>query len=194
MKYIYLLFTVTLLCIYSCNTDNYDYTEDIADPYVTDTIDVDNILAYTIPDNDTYLEDGRVLEYLPEGGLTNWVIASSEVDVTCANNGISTSFSGSEYFQFTFYDNFGEPVIFNASFTGYFDNELKTVSMNLNPACPAEQTIINYEITGDRMSGTITGEYFYLADDLIEPFISCENFISTGIVDITFDLPLQDCQ
>ena len=101
--------TLALLAIalHSCNSNNYDITEDIPDAIQVDTVEQSNLLTYSIPNADIYFDSGYVHVYTPVSGLTNYVIGSSTVSVICEESNRFTFEGDRDYFNTFLYDKFG---------------------------------------------------------------------------------------
>ncbi len=179
----------------SCSKDDSDLliTRDL--PASIDTVDVPDAISYqllTAPGNTTLDGDAYVLNS-NNGAL--YLLASRGVEVECPGDLSSTYRGNGDFFRFQFFVAGSDTTVFDANFNTVIGGVAQTVgSLIAPPGCPFEREFdINYTIANDRISGTITGEYQYVIDVKADPFFACENFASTGVVDVTFDLPLRNC-
>ncbi len=117
------------------------------------------------------------------------------MEVQCPG-GLSSSYNGNgDFFLFQFYVTATDTVVFDGNFTTVIGGASRTVwTFFAPPECNFNRNFdISYTVADGRINGTITGEYNYFIDALANPFFACDNFASTGAVDVTFDLPLRNC-
>ncbi|MEO1514571.1 MAG: hypothetical protein AAFV95_06150 [Bacteroidota bacterium] len=195
MRQISILSSLLLLALLvSCSKENIDTIE--LEPISTqpDTVLVPDALKYVMPSGATTLLQGTAYKYVSAtNNATLYMVASNEVDVECPG-GLSASYQGpGNFFRFQFYEFNGNYTVFDAGFNTEIDGTTKTLMDLKIPECQPDPIEIEFEIVNDRMRGTFTGEFYYFAPILVEPLRDCVNYISSGIVEVSFDLPLRDC-
>jgi len=185
------LFFFSLVLI-SCSKESYDVTEPPVDlPIAIDTIVVDAPIALSVPGNESAsIYDGEARWGTNSvTGIEFYVLTSKSVSVECPG-GMSTTYTGGEdYFNFQFVKSSnGETGVFLAKFRTIINGEQKDLDNLVPSECAADRIVIDYEIVGDRIQGTFSGEFFIFNPVADVPL--CDNFVSVGIVDVSFDLPI----
>jgi hypothetical protein len=177
----------------SCTKDDIDTTTAVELPEPIDTIVVADPIYYRVSSSSQQrVADGQAYS-ITNGDNTFYVLASNNVSVECPG-GLATSFDGGEdYFQFHFIQTPDNEIVFLSSFNSIVDSNTVTLFATVPPTCVGAPFEIDYQLINDRISGTITGEFFYINPVYVPPFENCDNFVSVGLVDVSFDLPLKDC-
>lgn len=185
------------LVLVSCNKESFDITEPIDLPAVIDTIFIDDPIALTVPGN----ESASILvgtAFWGENGPNKlFTFASDNVEVECPG-GMATSYNGSdpddEFFQIQFFEGSDTTFVLFAFVRTEIDGVTRTVSSLMPPeTCPRVPVLIEYEVENDRITAELTGEFFYPNPVYTPPFENCDNYISTGIIEVSIDLPLVKC-
>jgi len=192
IKYFSLLSLLTFI-IASCGSDNFENTTEVESPIEPVVIEYDNPLAFSTARGAEYLQEGIAYETKnTTTGSSLFTIASEAVEVECP--GSATSYDGDGvFFLFQFIPLEDGIFTFSGNLTAEIDGKIRTAFYNVPPTCTTGPIDTEYTIADGRISGTIKGEYYYIAENLIEPFESCENFIGTGELVVNFDLPLTVC-
>ncbi|MFK8054819.1 MAG: hypothetical protein AB8F78_01765 [Saprospiraceae bacterium] len=188
---------LTFLFATSCSKESFDISDPVDLPAVVDTVFVEDPIAYTIQGTSQSSVSSGTAHYGTNGDRTAFVLTSDNVDVECPG-GMATSFQGGEegedYFQFHFFETNGIQFVSYATFNNALvDGNRRWVSWLTVPDCIGDRPVIEYEIDGDRITGTVTAEFFYPNPVYVDPFENCDNWISIGVVDVSFDLPLVKC-
>lgn len=191
-NYLYCLLTFSLFSVASCSSDNQNLIIEEALPNEPVVVEVDNPLTYRLENADNTIVSGTAYKNTgPEATL--YLIASDGVDVECPG-GLASSYDGDgEFFRFMFVVVEEDSIVIDANFGAEIDGVRKTLFSTIPPACINEFVDVSFEEVDGRVKGVFKGEFFYLADVFVEPFESCENFISAGILEARFDLPLEIC-
>lgn len=192
IKYITALSLLTFM-LASCGSDNFENTVEIESPIEPIVIEYDNPLAFSTARGAEYLQEGIAYETKNSStGRSLFTIASEAVEVECPGSAASYD-GGGVFFLFQFIPLDDEILTFSGNLTAEIDGKKRAAFYSVPPTCTAEPIETEYTIEDGRIIGTITGEYYYIAEELVEPFESCENFISTGELIVNFDLPLTVC-
>ena len=186
------LFSFIVLLFISCSSENQDIIieEELPDEPVV--VEVDNPLSYRLENADNTIVSGTA--YKNTGpNATLYLIASDGVEVECPG-GLASSYDGDgEFFRFMFVVVEEDSIVIDANFGAEIDGERKTLFSTIPPACINEFVDVSFEEADGRVQGVFRGEFFYFSDVFVEPFENCENFISAGILEARFDLPLEIC-
>jgi len=181
-----------LILLSACSADNIDqehFNVIEEDPVL---ITIDNPLTFRLDEQDPTITSGTAYEFIGQDA-NFYLVASDDVQVECPG-GLATSFEGpGEFFRFFFFETNDITQVIDGNFNTVVNGAPKTVTTLVPPNCIQDFVQVDYTIEGDRMTGSFTGEYFYLNDEFVEPFDSCVNFISAGILTATFDCPLVNC-
>lgn len=185
-----------LLLLGSCSSDNYDLTTDEELGTGPIVVEVENLVSYRVADSPQ--SNASAVAYKNPATLPNsatYIVASETVDVVCKEvGGFSTSFAGSDFFQFMFYSDNTSTYVILGDFSTEIDGETITASTSIVPPnCQGEGLSVEFTETADRLRGTFTGEFYKLSDNLVSPFDSCVNYVSLGILTAAFDVELIDC-
>lgn len=192
MKNLTYLFSIVLLILTSCSQDNIETTDINFLPEDPVIVNIENPLKYNLRATDPTITSGTAYENIGETS-TLYLVASDDVEVECPG-GLASSFQApGDFFHFMFINFNGGDQVIDARFNTVIDgNEIGVFNLNFID-CITESIQVDYEIVNDRMVGTFTGEFFYFNDEFVEPFDSCVNFISAGILEASFNCPLVNC-
>lgn len=190
-----LIITIALLAL-ACEKDNINLTTTEELPQEPTIIEVENSLVYRIASSNT--SSIAASAYKIEGSIpsgANYYVASDDVTVECQDGtSFRSSFDGGELFALLFYgDEFGANVL-QADFEMLVNGDTIVVSNSFPLGdCPRPPLTVDYEEEDGRLRGTVSGEFFRLADEIVAPFDSCVNFVSVGILDASFDVAIIPC-
>jgi len=198
MKYfsLFLLFGF-LSVIVSCDKEDLDDTSFEEVPFEPTEIEIEDSFIYRVAAEPSQNSAAFALKNSRGGQLgSNYIVVSEDIDVDCSDNGgFGYTFDGGDLFAIHFYGDQNGSYIVSANFDVVVDGETFSVNNFLPLAswCPRTPIELTYEDTGDRLTGTVKGEFFRQADVLVTPFDSCVNFISVGEISASFDVEIVDC-
>ena len=160
-----------------------------------DTILVNDPIALRVPSTSTQRVSSGTAHYTQSPESTVYLLASNNVTVVCeSNSSLTSAFDGGEdLFHFQFVEAAGSKFFSNAFFNMIVDGRRVTALSVVPPNCITDVPEITYVIDDDRITGTITGEFFYPNPIYVAPVTNCDNWISVGNVEVSFDLPLVNC-
>jgi hypothetical protein len=190
-----LTIAIALLAI-ACEKDNINLTTSEELPPEPTIIEVESSLIYRVANSSTSslaASAYKIPGSIPSGA--SYYVASNDVTIECQDGtAFRASFDGGELFSVLFYgDEFGANVI-QADFETVVDGDTITVTNSFpTPNCPRPILSVDYEEEDGRLRGTVSGEFFRLADEIVAPFDSCVNFVSVGILDASFDVAIIPC-
>jgi len=199
MKYfsLFLLFGLLSLTV-ACDKEDLDETTFEEAPFEPTEIEIEDSFVYRVASEPSQNSAAFALRNSRGGQLgSNYIVVSEDIDVDCTDSGgFSYSFNGGDLFAVHFYGDQNGAYIVNAAFDVVIDGE--TIGVNNfypipSPSCPRPPIEVTYEDDGDRLTGTVKGEFFRLADVIVSPFDSCVNFISVGEISASFDVEITDC-
>ena len=178
----------------ACDEENTDLviTRDLPAP--VDTVVVDDPISLLLVETETRRVSSGTAYFLVNGENTGYVLGSETVSVDCPGS-LMTEFDGADdFFLANFIETPGGAFVQNASFNADVDGGTRTLTtLGVPPTCLTAPLAIDYANDGERVAGTIRGEFFYRAPVYVEPFDNCDNWVSVGEVEVAFDLPLRSC-
>lgn len=197
IKFFFLLFLGSLFT--ACDDDNINLTTTEETPFEPTVVEVENALNYLLTGstNGTATSTAASAYKIPVPVLEGayYLVASDDVAVDCDSNGsFSASFDGGELFYVAFYSDEQVTNVQYADFEAVVDGDTLTLSSVILPDdCPSVPLEVSYEEADGRLTGTVTGEFFYFTSDWVLPFENCVNYISAGILEASFDVAIVDC-
>ena len=191
-NYLYCLITFSLFSLVSCSSDNQNLIIEEALPDEPVVVEVDNPLSYRLENAENTIVSGTAYKNIGPNA-TLYLIASDGVDVECPG-GLASSYDGDgEFFRFMFVVTEEDSIVIDANFGADIDGARRTLFATIPPDCINEFVGVSFEEVDGRVQGVFRGEFFYFSGLFVEPFESCENFTSAGILEARFDLPLEIC-
>ena len=187
---------VLVLGAAACDEENTDLvlTRDLPAP--VDTVFVDDPISLTVTRTETRrVEEGTAYSFV-NGENTAYLLASESVTVECPGS-LRSSWrleDGETFFRFQFVVTPNGPFVIDANFNAEIDGRRPTLlgGAAVTPGCVNPVFDIDYVIDGDRITGTLRGEFAYLVPVPNFPN-TCEDWVNVGDVEVAFDLPLRSC-
>lgn len=181
------------LAFASCTKESYETTNRLDLPPSIDTVVVENPISLRIANESATVLNGEARWGSNSANNSElYVLTSESVTVECPG-GMSTAYDGGEtYFDIQFIVTPTASSVFLARLRTEINGVRRDLDNLVPSACAGAPIDIEYEIVNGRISGTLSGEFFYINPIYTDPFSDCANFVSVGIVDVSFDLPLVD--
>ena len=185
----FLLLAALLLLSWSCEKDNFDTTEEIAEEITPEVVEFEEeyFISYKMPSGAKVTQSGVGLLNKDQGfvGLATSETATAE----CLEGGvISLSTDGSGLILAFTTDPLALFIV------GAFDVEgAPEANAFQNPACASVSPVLELTtLTDEQAAGTLSVELFTLNHDSPNPS-TCDGVISLGVFDIEFNVALDIC-
>ncbi len=179
----------------NCDQENFIEITEIPEEVTPAEVEFQQGFALKAQEEDIFVSEGSAKRFIGGNGLISYAISSGTI-VCEGGSGYSTSYSGSNFFVFDFYEFEGDQYVTRAGITTEVDGQPTVLFSLVAPGSGCQEQNVEVtitDITETEISGTFTGDFFKM-DGPIGSDLPCSGFVYVGEYTAFFSMPYEDCE